>query len=188
MSHNLPRELRVNCTNSSCPEFFYTSCLTNLVMNSNETSKILIAYFSYSGNTQEIALKINEMVGGVLFRIEPAKKYPESYQDVLKVGKDEIIRKYRPPLKKKLENIEKFDVIFIGSPNWCKTIAPPVVTFLSVHSFSGKRVIPFISHGGGGKDSCVTDLKKMIPKATVLEAIVVYGNHIETISRKMLKL
>lgn len=157
-------------------------------MNSNEphSPRILIAYYSHSENTQEIALKINEMVGGEIFRIEPIKEYPESYREVLKISKEEIRKNYKPPLRKKLEDIEKFDVIFIGSPNWYSTIAPPVVTFLSENNFSGKKVIPFISHGGGGKAKCVTDLKKMIPEATFLEEIVVYGNHIETISRNSL--
>ena len=87
-----------------------------------------------------------------------------------------------------MKNIGKFDLIFIGSPNWYSTIAPPVVTFLSEYDFSGKRVIPFISHGGGGKARCITDLKKMIPEATVLKEIVVYGNHVETINKNQLKL
>ena len=156
--------------------------------NNSPSAKILIAYFSHYGNTQEIAFKINEMVGGEIFRIEPIKKYPNNYQEVLKISKDEIKTNYKPPLKKKVENIEKFDIIFIGSPNWYSTIAPPVVTFLSENNFSGKRVIPFISHGGGGKANCISDIKKMIPKATVKEEIVVYGNSIESINKNILKL
>ena len=159
-------------------------------MKSNDPHswKILIAYYSHSGNTQEIALKINEMVGGEIFRIEPIKTYPEEYREVLKISKEEIRRNYKPPLKKKVDDIEKFNVIFIGSPNWYSTIAPPVVTFLSGHNLSGKKVIPFISHGGGGKAGGITDLKKMIPEVTVLEEIVVYGNHVETVNKSTLKL
>lgn len=158
-------------------------------MKSTESgsTKILIAYFTRTGNTQKIATKIKEIVGGEIFRIEPVEKYPTSYQETLRVSKKEIKKNYKPPLKKKVEDLEKFDTIFIGSPNWYSTIAPPVTTFLSEHNFSGKKIIPFISHGGGGKASCFTDLKIMIPEATVLDGIAIYGAHIESISEDILK-
>lgn len=56
-------------------------------------------------------------------------------------------------------NIADYDIIFLGSPIWSGTIAPPVKTFLSGHDLSGKRIIPFVTHGGGGAGSSFTDMK-----------------------------
>ncbi len=138
-------------------------------------AEILIAYYSHSGNTQKVAEQIKELVGGTIFRIEPVEKYPRKYQEVLKVSKVEIESGFRPPLKENLENLEKFDTIFVGSPNWYSTIAPPVATFLSEHDLSGKRVIPFVTHGGGGVAHCITDIKRLIGNATMLEGFVISG-------------
>ncbi|MFX1284307.1 MAG: flavodoxin [Promethearchaeota archaeon] len=153
-----------------------------------QNHQILIAYYSHSGNTHKIAQRIKEIVGGELFRIEPVKSYPESYQEVLKVAKKEIGQNYKPPLKNKVKNIDKFDIIYIGSPNWYSTIAPPVTSFLSAHNFSGKKIIPFISHGGGGKGLCIPNLKKMVPNAIILEGIVVYGSNVKSLNIKTVKI
>lgn len=155
----------------------------NMNLNIDDSSKILIAYYSWSGNIERMAKKIKEIVGGEIFRIEPINKYPERYQDVLKISKEEIKRNYKPPLKIKLENLEKYDNIFIGSPNWYGTIPPPVTTFLSEINFSGKKVIPFISHGGGGKSNCLIDLQNLIPDAIFLADIVVYGRDVKSIEK-----
>ncbi|MFW9835714.1 MAG: flavodoxin [Candidatus Thorarchaeota archaeon] len=138
-------------------------------------SDILIAYYSHSGNTKEIAEQINELVGGTIFRIEPVDEYPRSYQEVLKVSKVEIDNGIKPSLKKKVENFERFGMIFVGSPNWYSTIAPPVATFLSDYDLSGKKVIPFVTHGGGGVAHCIIDIKKLIGNATMLEGFVISG-------------
>lgn len=144
-------------------------------MEKKKLADLLIAYYSHSGNTQKIAEQIRELVGGTVFRIEPVEKYPRSYQEVLKVSKVEIENGIRPPLKEKVENIERFDTIFVGSPNWYSTIAPPVATFLSEHDLSGKSVIPFVTHGGGGVAHCITDIKKLIGNTTMLEGFVISG-------------
>jgi flavodoxin len=144
-------------------------------MEKKKLADFLIAYYSHSGNTQKIAEQIKELVGGTVFRIEPVEKYPRSYQEVLKVSKIEIENGIRPPLKEKVENFERFETIFVGSPNWYSTIAPPVTTFLSEHDLSGKCVIPFVTHGGGGVAHCIIDIKKLIGNATMLEGFVISG-------------
>jgi flavodoxin len=79
------------------------------------SKKILIAYFSHSGNTQEIANQINEFVGGDVFRIEPVEDYPSDYQEVLRVSKVEIANHIKPDLKEEVKNVEQYDILFIGS-------------------------------------------------------------------------
>lgn len=123
-----------------------------------ENPKILIAYYSWSGNTQKVADAIQEKTGGTLFRIDTVQSYPEEYRATTEQAKKEINDGYHPELKNKITDINQYDVIFIGSPNWWGTIAPAVSTFLASYDLKGKKVIPFITHGGGGVQNTVKDL------------------------------
>ena len=150
-------------------------------MSSADTSKnynprILIVYYTRTGNTEKFAQQIKRFVGGDLFKIEAINKYPPKYQDVLKVSKVEIDNQIKPPIEKLVENIDQYDIIFVGTPNWYGTMAPPVATFLSKHDLSEKKLIPFVTHGGGGEQRCLTDISKMGSKSTVLQGLVLYGS------------
>lgn len=123
-----------------------------------ENPKVLIAYYSWSGNTKEIAEDIHEITGGTLFEIQTVQSYPEEYRATTEQAKKEINENYRPELKTKVDNIAQYDTVFIGSPNWWGTIAPAVSSFLSEYDLSGKTVIPFITHGGGGEQQTVKNL------------------------------
>ncbi len=147
--------------------------------------KILIAYYTRTGNTEKLANQIKNFVGGNLFKIETVDEYPPSYQEVLKVSKVEIDNQYKPPIKGSVENIDKYDIVFVGTPNWYGTMAPPVATFLSLHDLSEKTIIPFATHGGGGEARCLTDIKQMSSQATVLEGIAIYGSQAETANNKI---
>ena len=140
------------------------------------SNKILVAYFSHSGNTRVLAQQIKEATGGDIFEIQPVKAYPSDYQTVVDQAKKEINSNYKPALKTKVNNIAAYNVIFIGSPNWWSTIAPPVATFLSGYNLEGKTIIPFMTHGGGRMGHSVADIKKLCPKSTVLEGFPVSGN------------
>jgi len=105
-----------------------------------------VVYFSRSGNTREIANQIHERVGGDIFEIQPEEPYPSNYDAVVKQAKQELESGYKPKLKAKIENIESYDVIFVGSPIWWGTIPAPVVTFLSEYDLSGKTIVPFCTH------------------------------------------
>lgn len=139
--------------------------------------KILVVYFSHSGNTREIANQIKAATGGDVFELQPVKAYPEDYQTVVDQAKEEISSNYKPELKTKVGNIDSYEVIFIGSPNWWSTIAPPVSSFLSDYNLSGKIIVPFITHGGGGLAQCVSDIKALCPNSNVLEGLVVSGRN-----------
>lgn len=118
---------------------------------------ILIAYYSWSGNTKEVAEAIQQEVGGDLFEIQTVQNYPEEYRATTEQAKQEIHDGFRPPLKTSVENVAQYDVVFVGSPNWWGTIAPAVSTFLDTTDLKGKKVIPFITHGGGGVQNTVKD-------------------------------
>ncbi|NHJ33768.1 MAG: flavodoxin [Asgard group archaeon] len=147
----------------------------NPIVNDKELQlKILIAYYTRTGNTEIFANVIKEFVGGDLFRIEPVNKYPESYQETLKISKIEIDNHQKPQIKRQVEKIDQYNIVFVGTPNWYSTIAPPVATFLTKHNLSKKKVIPYSTHGGGGEGQCLTDIGKLSPKAEVLNGLAIY--------------
>lgn len=131
--------------------------------------KVLIAYYSWSGNTKEVAEAIHEKIGGDLFRIETVQSYPEEYRATTAQAKKEINDGFRPELKDKVADIEQYDVIFLGSPNWWGTIAPAVSSFLTSYKLEGKQVIPFITHGGGGVQNTIKDLTAQCKGCNVAE-------------------
>ncbi|HEY8541015.1 MAG TPA: flavodoxin, partial [Pseudothermotoga sp.] len=107
--------------------------------------KSLVVYYSWSGNTQKIARLIQELTDGDIVELIPETPYPSSYNATLEQAKKEIQANYKPPLKTKIDNIEDYEIIFVGSPNWWGTMAPPAATFLSQYDLSGKKIAPFIS-------------------------------------------
>lgn len=137
--------------------------------------KILIVYFSWSGNTKEIAAQIYKLTGGDIFEIQRTEKYPDSYDAVLYVAKQEIHSNSKPVIKNIPASIEEYDTIFLGFPNWCNTFPAPILTFLSEFDFSGKKIIPFCTHGGGGIGKSVSNIINKCPNAEVLNAFSING-------------
>ncbi len=142
----------------------------------NRVEHILIVYFSRSGNTRRIAELIHQKVGGTLYEIQVRVPYPDAYNAVVDQAKQEIQAGYKPALRSTLDDVEAYDTIFIGSPNWWNTIAPPVATFLSEYDLSGKTVVPFCTHGGGGLGQIGRDIAKLCPQSTVLSSFEIYGS------------
>ncbi|MDO4558058.1 MAG: flavodoxin, partial [Planctomycetia bacterium] len=109
---------------------------------------ILTVYFSHSGNTRKIAEYIHAAAGGDLVEIVTTDAYPTDYNTVVEQAKRELEAEYRPPLKTKIEDIGKYDTVFVGSPNWWGTVAPPVRTLLEGLALDRKTIVPFITHEG----------------------------------------
>lgn len=131
------------------------------------SKKILIAVFSYTGNTRQVAQAIQQKTGGTLIEIEPETPYSKDYQAVVKQGKAEVDSGFLPKLKTKVTDIRDYDVIFVGSPIWWYTIAPPVAAFLHNHDFSDKTIVPFFTHGGYGIGHSLKDIRKYAPGAVL---------------------
>lgn len=136
---------------------------------------ILIVYYSHSANTRKLAKLIERETGGTLCELLPENAYPDDYNTVVEQAKKEIQAGFRPALKTKVKDLASYDTVFIGTPNWWSTIAPPVATFLDDSVLSGKTVIPFCTHGGGGAGHIEATVKKLCPDSTVLSALSVYG-------------
>ena len=143
--------------------------------NTVHTGKMLVVYYSWSGNTREVARQIQKATGADLFEIVPATPYPGGYRAVVEQAKKEIKAGVHPELKTNLASVAEYDVIFVGSPNWWSTIAPPVATFLASHDLAGKTVAPFMTHGGGGQGHSVRDIQQLCPGAVVRKGLSVYG-------------
>jgi flavodoxin len=145
------------------------------MMTTGKRNKVLVSYFSYSGNTQKVAQQIQNLTDGDIFRIEPVNDYPASYQEVLDIAKKEIRSGEKPELKDMLYSLEQYDLIFIAYPNWRNTYPAPVATFLSAYNFNGKSIIPFCTHGGGGTGHSVSDIAKQCPGAEIMKEFSING-------------
>lgn len=137
---------------------------------------VLIVYYSRFKNTQRLAFEIARQTGGDKRELIPEKEYSFDYNTASKEIRNEIMRGFCPKLKSGNEPITAYDTIFIGSPNWFKTIAPPVLSFLRNHNFSNKTVIPFCTHGGGGFGQIEHDIAKECARVRMLPGIAVNGS------------
>ncbi len=139
--------------------------------------KPLIVYYSYSGITRRLAEDIALITDGNLRELKPKKPYSFSYNTAVKEARTEIEKGYCPPLLQGAEPIEDTDVIFVGSPNWLKTFAPPVLSFLRSVDLSGKTIIPFCTHGGGGFGRMIEDYKRECKNSTIKDGIALRGDY-----------
>jgi flavodoxin len=151
--------------------------------------RCLIAYYSRKGqnyvsgrivelaigNTEIVANMIQEITGGDTFHIESVKPYPKDYTETTEVAKDELRANARPELKDYVDDMNSYDIIFLGYPNWWGTFLMPVFTFLEEYDFSGKTIIPFCTHEGSGLGRSEKDIAKLCPEATVLKGIAIHG-------------
>ena len=143
-----------------------------------ETRKILVAYFSHSGNTRALAEQVHRLAGGDLFRIETAEAYPREYGAVVDIAKKEQSENRRPRLKTPLPDLRPYDVIFLGYPIWWGTMPMGVWTFLEGQDLSGKTILPFCTHEGSGLDRSPADLPRLCPRSTLREGLAVRGSQV----------
>ena len=137
----------------------------------NGDSKVLVAYFSWSGNGQQMARWISEETGGDLFRIVPAEPYGEDFNSCADRAKNELDNEIRPELAEHIdaEIMKQYDIIYIGFPVWWYDLPMPVWTFLEEYDLSGKTVIPFFSHNGSSNGAnSVNRVDELAKGATVL--------------------
>jgi flavodoxin len=137
--------------------------------------KILIAYFSWSGNTRIIAGEINRQTGGDLLEIIPAEPYPQDFDKTAERWHRERDADARPPITTIVEDIDAYQTIFVGYPIWSSNLPAVVRTFLDQYDLSGKTVIPFCTHGGSGFGRSLDTLKRLCPGAVVIRGFETYG-------------
>ena len=137
--------------------------------------KVLIVYYSRTGTTREVADQIQRSVGGDLFELKAAHSYPKEYRATTHQAKREQESNFRPRLAADVPDIDPYDVVFIGYPNWWGTLPMACFTFLERHRLAGKTIIPFCTHEGSGLGRGVSDIKSICPNATIVEGIALRG-------------
>jgi len=110
--------------------------------------RVLVAYFSYSGTTRNIANALSEEIGANLFEIAPQ----ETYSNVYMASNREIRRNERPELTNTIDNMDEYDIVFVGYPVWWHATPAAVNTFLESYDLTGKLIIPFCTSGGSDID------------------------------------
>ena len=158
-------------------------------------SRSLIAYFSRKGNnyvegrirylsvgnTEVIAKKIKLFTGSDLFKIDTVENYPEDYLEATEVAQDEKKLNARPELTDTVSDMDSYDVIYLGYPNWWGTMPMAVFTFLESYDFSGKTIIPFCTHEGSGIGTSERDIVKLCPGSKVLPGLAIPGSKVKNV-------
>lgn len=149
-------------------KFLLTALLGSTMATTSVQAKPLVAYFTLTGNTEKAAKIVAEATGADLYQIELVTPYPSEYQAQTELAKKELTSGTLPPIKPCPENIAEYDVVFVGSPVWWGTMATPIRTFLKSGVLNGKKVIPFVTHGGGGADKSFADTAELCEGCTVI--------------------
>lgn len=169
-----------------------------------EAARILIAYFTWAdntvvedpstvdadastsasvlapGNAAKIAAWIQQEVGGDLFSIVVSEPYSSDYDECLDRAADEKAAGARPALSTHVNGMEDYDIVFLGFPNWWYTLPMAVLSFVEEYDFSGKTVVPFVTHGTGGLSGTIRDLAAALPAdVMILEPIGVYRPEVD---------
>ena len=148
-------------------------------------STVLIAYFSWSGNTKQLAEMIQEQMGGELFEIEPETPYTDDINELSGISLQEQRDNIRPALSSAAPDMSQYDVIFVGFPNWWNNMPMPVFTFLEGYDFSGKTVIPFTTYGNGVWGKSVDSIRDTVPDAIILDGLAIQEHELQDASSEV---
>lgn len=129
-----------------------------------ENPRILVAYFSYSGNTEDAAHIIQQKTGADIMEITMEEPYSGN---IYEVSQRDLMNNVHPALSSYVEDMSQYDVILLGYPTWWATMPMPVYSFLEEYDFTGKTIVSFSSHGGTMFGDSVSDLSKTVPGAYV---------------------
>lgn len=170
MQNEFPRRNLLKAVPVAAAGLVLTAAETSAQRSSTEPGKILVAYFSRTGNTAVIARQIGRATNATLFEIETQTPYPEDYQDTVEQARRETQSGYLPPLGHFVADIGRYDTIYLGMPIWGMTTPPVIRSFLRAHDLSGRTVIPFITHGGYGLGNSIEVLRAHIAGADMRQA------------------
>lgn len=182
--------------------FALTGCNAETTKKSNnqiandKMKKCLVVFFSHAGdnysvgnvkvgNTKIVADYISELTGADQFEIVTHKYDGMAYKPLCDLAQEEQYADARPAFEGKLENLDQYDVIFVGGPVWWGTYPQVMFTFFDTYDLNGKTIYPFTTHEGSGLSSCVTDLRKAYPNANVKKGFSIYGHEVRTNKAKV---
>ena len=186
----------------------FLNCLQIQAQSSTGNKKILIAYFTLpetdgidassgasrmivdgklQGNTEYIASVIHQATGGELFQIKTVHQYPGTHNKLIDYAKNEQESKTHPKLASKIKNLDKYDVICIGFPNWWYDMPMPIYTFFDEYDFSGKTIVPFCTHGGSRFSKAIQTIKDLEKGAKVLDGYSVSRDNTASAKDEVIK-
>lgn len=138
-------------------------------MTQEEDNSVVVIDGEVLGNTQYVAYVIQENTGADIFRIEPETPYPTDHDTLVDLAAEEQDNNARPAIKDSIEDLEQYDTIFIGYPNWWGDMPMILYSFFDQYDFSGKTIVPFNTHGGSGFSNTISTIAELEPSAEVNE-------------------
>lgn len=138
-------------------------------MTQEEDNSTVVIDGEVLGNTQYVAYVIQENTGADIFRIEPETPYPTDHDTLVDLAAEEQDNNARPAIKDSIEDLEQYDTIFIGYPNWWGDMPMILYSFFDQYDFSGKTIVPFNTHGGSGFSNTISTIAELEPSAEVNE-------------------
>ncbi len=169
--------------------------------STDEDTNALVVYFSVPddrdnsyvevdgerlGNTQYMAQVIGENTGADIFRIQPITPYPTDHEELLEAAQNEIRTNARPEINGTIENFDSYDVVFVGYPNWNADMPYIMYSFFESYDFSGKTIVPFMTHGGSGFSGTQGTIAELEPDATMLEGKAISRSSIEDAGQEII--
>lgn len=131
----------------------------------------LVVYFSWSGNTESVAVEIQNQTGADTFRLVPAEPYTDDYDTLLDIAQEEQKNGARPAISGSIENFDSYEVVYLGYPNWWGDMPMILYSFLDDYDLSGKTIVPFVTSGGSGFSNTIHTIESMEPNAEVLDGL-----------------
>ena len=170
----------------------------NEKMVNEQMKKCLVVFFSHAGenysvgniqvgNTKIVADYISELTGADQFEIVTHKYDGMAYTPLTELAQEEARNDERPAFEGKLENLDQYDIIFIGGPIWWGTYPQVMFTFFDTYDLSGKTIYPFTTHEGSGLGNVMSDIRKAYPNADVKPGFSIYGHEVRTNKAKVEK-
>lgn len=138
-------------------------------MTQEEDNSVVVIDGEVLGNTQYVAYVIQENTGADIFRIEPETPYPTDHDTLVDLAAEEQDNNARPAIKDSIEDLEQYDTIFIGYPNWWGDMPMILYSFFDQYDFSGKTIVPFNTHGGSGFSNTISTIAELEPSAEINE-------------------
>ena len=138
----------------------------------------LVLFYSWSGNTRRAARLLAERAGADLVELEPVSPYPADCAQTVRQAGREIRQGICPALRPLSLDLSGCEALFLGTPNWCGTMAPPLQSFLRQALPQGLRIAPFCTHGGGGAGRIAADLARLCAGCEVLPLLSLRGDEV----------
>lgn len=161
------------------------SCGSKKETPKEEAPKMLVLYYSQTGNTKAVAEEIANKLGADIEEITMVDPYDPDFQATIDRCMKEREQEILPTINPVKADLSKYNVIFLGYPVWFGTYAPPVITFLNGADLSGKKIVPFCTFGSGGLESSVKDLVAAEPNAEVLPGYGVRAARLEAMPKEV---